>query len=138
VKLFEVRIDPHGTDDWFRVDVLRSPDGGDASAIIELDIKNLLAQRIAIERAVLGSTLAEGASAPGDEELVRAVGRALFGALLGSGAIAGRYRAATAVAGMESEELRIVVRTTDPALPRCPGRQCTTTPRAGSSVGKTS
>ena len=49
VKLFGVRIDPNGPDDWFRVDVLRSPDGGDASAITELDIKDLLAQRKALE-----------------------------------------------------------------------------------------
>jgi len=120
VKVFEVRIDPHGQDGRFRVDVLRSPDGSDASVITELGTKNLLAQRQAIESAVLSSTLALGGSALIGEERVRAAGRELFGALLGSGAIAERYRAAEAVAGMESEKLRIVLRTTDPALAALP------------------
>ena len=115
-----MRIDPHGPDGRFRVDVLRSPDGSDASAITELDTKNLLAQRQAIESAVLSSTLASGTSALIDEERVRAAGRKLFGALLGSAAITERYRAAEAVAGMDSEELRIVLRTTDPALAALP------------------
>lgn len=115
-----MRIDPNGPDGRFRVDVLRSPDGSDASAMTKLDADSLLAQRQAIESAVLNSTLALGTSALIEEERVRAAGQELFGALLGSGAIAERYRAAEAVAGMDSEELRIMLRTTDPALAALP------------------
>ncbi len=98
----------------YRVDVLRSPDGGEASVQVTLDAGTLLARRPELQRAVLMSSLAtRGLSA--EEEQVRATGRDLFRALLGTGELIGRYRAAE-----RDEGLRIVLRVSDPVLAGLP------------------
>ncbi len=51
---------------------------------------------------------------------VREVGQVLFGALLGAGKVAGRYRAAAAVAAERGEGLRVVLRIDSPALAGLP------------------
>jgi hypothetical protein len=54
------------------------------------------------------------------EQCVREVGQALFSTLLGVGEVAGRYRAAAAVAAGRGEGLRVVPRIDDPALAGLP------------------
>ena len=103
----------------FRVDVLRSPDGSVASVAVDLDVHGLLARRRDLEQAVLVSGVPTRALFP-EEERVRDAGRALFGALLGVGEVAGRYRAAAAVSAERGEGLRVVLRIADPALAALP------------------
>jgi WD40 repeat protein len=112
VSVLEVAIGP-GLD-GYRVDMLRSPDGGEASVVVVLDADALLAQRPDLQRAVLISSLAtRGLSA--EEERLRAAGRDLFRALLGTGELIGRYRAAE-----RDDDLRIVLRVSDPMLAGLP------------------
>ena len=57
---------------------------------------------------------------PQTEQPVREVGEVLFAGLLGAGEVAGRYRAAAAVAAERGEGLRVVLRIDDPALAGLP------------------
>ena len=57
---------------------------------------------------------------PETEQPVREVGEVLFAGLLGAGEVAGRYRAAAAVAAERGEGLRVVLRIDDPALAGLP------------------
>jgi len=57
VSVFEVAIGPDSVAGKFRVEVLRSPDWGVASAVTELDVDALLARRGEIERAVRSSAI---------------------------------------------------------------------------------
>jgi WD40 repeat protein len=112
VSVLEVAIGPGP--DGYRVDVLHSPDGGEASVVATLDAGALLAQRPDLQRAVLMSALAiRGLSA--EEERLRTAGRDLFRALLGTGEVIGRYRAAE-----RDDDLRIVLRVSDPVLAGLP------------------
>jgi WD40 repeat protein len=112
VSALEVAIGPGP--DGYRVDMLRSPDGGEASVVVALDADALLAQHPDLQRAVLMSSLAtRGLSA--EEERLRAAGRDLFRALLGTGELIGRYRAAE-----RDDDLRIVLRVSDPVLAGLP------------------
>jgi WD40 repeat protein len=112
VSVIEVAIGPGPG--GYRVDVLRSPDGGEASVVAALDANTLLAKRIELQRAVLMSALpTRGLSA--EESQLRAAGRELFRALLGTGEVIGRYRAAE-----RDDDLRIVLRVSDPVLAGLP------------------
>ena len=97
----------------YRVEVVRCP-AGEASADIALDVDALSAQRKAVEEAVLLSLVQSRKVFP-EEQRVRGIGQALFGPLFGTGAVAGRYRAAE-----RDEDLRIVLRINDPALAGLP------------------
>jgi hypothetical protein len=57
---------------------------------------------------------------PECEQDLRAAGQELFTALLGAGEVAGRYRAAAAVAAGHGQALRIVLRIDDPVLAALP------------------
>ena len=57
---------------------------------------------------------------PETEQPVREVGEVLFAGLLGTGEVAGRYRAAAAVAAERGEGLRVVLRIDAPALAGLP------------------
>jgi Tol biopolymer transport system component len=57
---------------------------------------------------------------PETEQPVREAGQVLFGGLLGTGEVAGRYRAAAAVAAERGEGLRVVLRIDTPALAGLP------------------
>jgi CHAT domain/WD domain, G-beta repeat len=112
VSVIEVAIGPGPG--GYRVDVLRSPDGGEASVVAALDADTLVAQRVDLQRAVLMSALpTRGLST--EESQLRAAGRELFRALLGTGEVIGRYRAAE-----RDDDLRIVLRVSDPVLAGLP------------------
>lgn len=118
MNVFEVAIGLDVTAGGFRADVLRSPDGGLASAVVKLDVEALLGRRKELERGVLLSGMSARGLYP-EERKVREAGRPLFYALLGTGEV-GRYRAATAVAAERGEELRVVLRISEPALAALP------------------
>ena len=115
----EVTIGPGGVPGIFRVGVVSSP-AGEASATVELDAESLLARRGLLQQAVLASAVPSRRVLPETEQPVREVGEVLFAGLLGAGEVAGRYRAAAAVAAERGEELRVVLRIDDPALAGLP------------------
>lgn len=131
---FEVEIRPDAGAGKFRVEVVSSPDGGVASAVAELDLPALLARRRTAENAVLVSGVSARQIFPEEEE-VRDVGRTLFAALLGTGEVAGRYRAAAAVVAQRDAGLRVVLRIADPALAALPWEAMYDEPSAVTCAG---
>jgi len=119
VTVIEVAIGPGGTPGMFRVEVVASP-VGEASATVELDADALLARRGLLQQAVLASAVPSRRVLPETEQPVREVGQVLFTRLLGTGEVAGRYRAAAAVAAERGEGLRVVLRIDTPALAGLP------------------
>jgi hypothetical protein len=119
MTVIEVAIGPGGAPGMFQVEVVASP-AGEASAAVELDAEALLARRGYLQQAVLASAVPVRRVLPETEQPVREAGRVLFAGLLGTGEVAGRYRAAAAVAAMAGEGLRVVLRIDDPALAGLP------------------
>ena len=119
VTVIEVAIGPGGSPGVFRVEVVASP-AGEASAAVELDADALLARRGLLQQAVLVSAVPTRRVLPETEQPVREVGEVLFAGLLGAGEVAGRYRAAAAVAAERGEGLRVVLRIDDPVLAGLP------------------
>ena len=119
VTVIEVAIGPGGAAGMFRVEVVASP-AGEASAAVGLDVDALLARRGLLQQAVLASAVASRAVLPETEQPVREVGQVLFAGLLGTGEVAGRYRASAAVAALRGEGLRVVLRIDSPALAGLP------------------
>ena len=117
VTVIEVAIGPSGAPGMFRVEVVASP-AGEASATVELDADSLLARRGLLQQAVLASAVPTRRVLPETERPVREAGQVLFAGLLGTGEVAGRYRAAAAVAAERGEGLRVVLRIDTPALAR--------------------
>jgi WD40 repeat protein len=103
----------------FRVQVTRSP-AGEASAEVDLDVAALLTGRAQFEQTLLVSGVAARQVLAPAERAVRETGQVLFAGLLGSGEVAGRYRASTALAEEQDEELRIVLRLEVPELAGLP------------------
>jgi hypothetical protein len=112
VSVIEVAIAPGPS--GYRVEVVRSP-AGEASAAVTFDTGALLARRTELQRAVLASAVPTRRVLDENEQCVREVGQTLFKALLGTGEVAGRYRAAE-----RDEDLRLVLRIDDPALAGLP------------------
>ena len=119
MTVIEVAIGPGGAPGAFRVEVVASP-AGEASATVELDADSLLARRGLLQQAVLASAVPSRRVLPETEQPVREVGEVLFAGLLGAGEVAGRYRAAAAVAAERGERLRVVLRIDTPALAGLP------------------
>ena len=119
MTVIEVAIGPGGATGMFKVEVVASP-AGEASATVELDADSLLARRGQLQQAVLASAVPSRRVLPETEQPVREVGELLFAGLLGTGEVAGRYRAAAAVAAERGEGLRVVLRIDTPALAGLP------------------
>jgi WD40 repeat protein len=117
--VIEVAIGPGGAPGMFRVEVVASP-AGEATATVELDAEALMARRGLLQQAVLASAVPSRRVLPETEQPVREVGEVLFAGLLGTGEVAGRYRAAAAVAATRGEGLRVVLRIDTPALAGLP------------------
>lgn len=115
----EVAIAPGHAAGMFRVEVVRSP-AGEAAAEVAFDVESLLARRGQLEQAVLVSAVASRAVLPATERPLREMGQALFSALLGTGDVAGRYRASAALAAGQGKGLRVVLRIGTPALAGLP------------------
>src|SRR6185312_2049919 len=88
----------------FTVEVMRSP-AGEGNAVVGLAVDDLLAR---------------WPSSGSQAEPVREVGGALFTALLGTGAVAGLYRASAALAAERGQSLRVVLRIDSPQLAGLP------------------
>ena len=119
MSVIEVAIGSGGAPDTFKVEVVASP-AGEASATVELDAEGLLARRGLLQQAVLASAVPSRRVLPETEQPVREAGQVLFAGLLGAGEVAGRYRAAAAVAAVRGEGLRVVLRIDTPALAGLP------------------
>ena len=119
MTVIEVAIGPGGGPGMFKVEVVASP-AGEASAMIQLDADALLARRGQLQQAVLASAVPSRRLLPETEQPVREAGQVLFAGLLGTGEVAGRYRAAAAVAAERGEGLRVVLRIDTPALAGLP------------------
>jgi hypothetical protein len=119
VTVIEVAIRPSGAPGMFRVEVVESP-VGQASAEVDLDADSLLARRGLLQQAVLASAVLSRSGLPETEQPLREAGQVLFARLLGTGEVAGRYRAAAAVAAERGEGLRVVLRIDTAALAGLP------------------
>jgi CHAT domain len=119
VTEIELAIAPGQATGTFRVEVVRSP-AGEAATVVALDIEALLARREQLEQAVLASAVASRAILPQTERPIREIGQELFSALLGSGDVAGRYRASAALAMERGQGLRVVLRVDTPELAGLP------------------
>jgi TPR repeat protein len=118
VSVIELAIEPQGTDTC-RVRVVRSP-AGEAAAVVNLRADLLSGRRQQVQQAVLASAVSRRLALPPSERLIREIGRELFGALLGTGEVAGRYRAALALADSGGERLRVVLSIDSPVLAGLP------------------
>lgn len=119
MSVFEVAIGYAREQGKFRVQVVDSP-VGHAAADVELSVAALLAGRSSFENTLLLSSVVARRNPSDEEKIILAAGQALFTALLGSGEVGGRYRAAAAVADERGEELRIVLRIDAPELAALP------------------
>jgi hypothetical protein len=117
--VFEVAMGPASAPGSFRVDIISSP-AGLASAFVELDVRALQNRREELQSAILAAAVSTQQILHSTEELVREVGRVLFGALLGSGEVAGQYRASAALAASREQALRVVLRVDSPELAALP------------------
>jgi hypothetical protein len=119
VTVIELAIGPGRVPGIFRVEVVASP-AGEASVEVGLDADALLERRGLLQQAVLASAVPSRRVLPETEQPMREVGQVLFAGLLGTGEVAGRYRAAAAMAAMAAEGLRVVLRIDTPALAGLP------------------
>jgi SpoVK/Ycf46/Vps4 family AAA+-type ATPase len=117
--VIEVVIGPGGAPGMFRVELMSSP-AGEASATVRLDVDALLARRGPLQLAVLASGVATRAVVSPTEQAMRDIGKVLFTALLGTGEVASRYRAAEAIAAERGQSLSVVLRIDSPALASLP------------------
>jgi hypothetical protein len=119
MNVIEVAIGPVNGSNTYKVDVLRSR-AGEATVHVAMDADMLLASRTQLQQAVLASAVPSRAVLPETERPLREVGALLFSALLGSGEVAGRYRASAALATDQGEGLRVVLRINSPLLAGLP------------------
>ena len=120
MDVIEVAIAPvTGSDSTFRVEVVRSA-AGEASTVVELDVAALMARRALVQQTLLASSVRTRRMISADELVVQQFGQELFAAVLGTGEVAGRYRAAGAVAATRAERLRVVLRIGPPRLASLP------------------
>jgi CHAT domain len=117
--VIEVAIGQGGTPGKFSVEVVASP-AGEASVAVNIDVDALLARREQLQWAVLASAIPSRRILPETERPVREIGRVLFTTLLGTGEVAGQYRAAAAIAAERGQRLRVVLRIDTPALAALP------------------
>lgn len=109
MDLIEVAIGPINGVDLFKVDVVRSR-AGEASVNVAMDAEMLLTRRAQLQQAVLALAVHGRAILSETERPLREVGGMLFSVLLGSGEVAGRYRASAALATDQGNGLRVVLR----------------------------
>ena len=114
MSVIEVAIGPGDMPGIFRVEVVDSP-AGQAYAAVQLDVDSLLARRGMLQQSVLASAVSSRRVLPETEQPVNEIGQELFAALLGTGEVAGLYRASAAMAKDCDQELRVVLRIDTPA-----------------------
>jgi len=119
MRVVEVAIGHRDSPGKFRVEVVRSP-AGEASAQVSLNADALQTGRAQFQQTLLVSGVAARQVLTDAERTARRMGQALFAALLGTGEVAGRYRASAALAEERDEELRIVLRLDAPELAALP------------------
>jgi hypothetical protein len=119
MSVIEVAIGYSHAPGMFQVEVVRSA-AGEASADTSLDVGGLLLERAQFQQTLLVSGVSARLILAPAERVLRDAGQALFTALLGTGDVAGRYRASAALADERGEELQIVLRIDAPELAGLP------------------
>lgn len=119
MTVIELAVAPGQSSGTLQVEVLRSP-AGEASTVVALDVEALLARGEQLEHAVLASAVANRGILSQMERPLREIGQTLFSALLGSGDVAGLYRANAALATDHGQGLRMVLRIGTPSLAGLP------------------
>lgn len=119
MQVIEVAIGPGGSPGTFIVEVVSSPAGEAVETVVD-DMGSVFEQLDRLQDAVLASALSTRRVLGTTEVPVRDAGRRLFSVLLGSGRVAGVYRASCALAASRGEGLRLVVRVDDPSLASLP------------------
>jgi hypothetical protein len=119
MTVIEIAVSSHGVPDKFRVDVLASP-AGEASAVSAIRVEDLHEQHAQLQEVVVASSACSLDFWREGEQRLRQVGQLLFKAVLGTGEVAGRYRASAAIAAERGQGLRVALRIADPALAGLP------------------
>jgi hypothetical protein len=117
--IFDLTIRPGRSVGKFDVEVLTS-DAGEARSTVKIDLDDLLAQRDQLQLAILASAASSRRILPETEKTVQKIGQQLFNALLGTGDVAGQYRAAVALASKQENRLRIALRIDAPKIAALP------------------
>jgi hypothetical protein len=116
VQGIELEIGRGEEPDSFRVEILRSRDGGTPGRPLELDVAGILDRRNDLENAVLASASRVRRATDPDEKALREIGQQLFEAIF-SGSIGRDYRASRAAAG---GRLQVALHITVPELAALP------------------
>jgi hypothetical protein len=114
-SVLELDVSSAGTPGKYKVDVIQSP-AGEASATFELEPAQFIDRLDGLQQTLLASSVPSRRLLSRGETSVRDVGRRLFDALFSQQAVAGVYRASSAVAAERGEALRIVLRMSAPEL----------------------
>lgn len=117
--VFDLAIRRSGEPGRFAVEVLSS-EAGEATSSVALDVDELLTKRERLQWAVLASAVASRRVIPETERPVREIGKRLFSSLLGTGDVAGQYRAAAALAAKRGQRLRVSLRIDVPEVAALP------------------
>ena len=105
--------------DSYRVEVVQSP-AGEGSATFQLEPLDVIQELDGLQQILLASSVSSRRLLGEGESRVRSVGQRLFDALFSHPAIAGIYRASSALAMERGESLRIVLRMSTPELAALP------------------
>ena len=119
MQFIEVAIGPGNAPGTFSVKVIASP-AGEAAETVALDLGGLLGRRENLQQAVLASSVTSRRLLHTTELPMREMGKQLFTALLGTGRVAGVYRASSALASTQGQGLRLVLSIDDPTLAGLP------------------
>lgn len=117
--VLEIDVSRGATPGTVRLQVVESP-AGDASATVELDTAAILDRLGDLQQTLLASSVPSRRVVDPQEARVQAVGTRLFDALFSPQALAGVYRASSAVADERGDALRLVLRMSEPELAALP------------------
>ena len=119
VSEIELEIGPGAEPSQFVTRVVRAAAGGQPTAVMQLDVEQLLRDRDRLENVVLASAVTARRVVPVGEQYMREIGQLLFSSLF-VGPVYGAYRASLGAAQQEGERLRVVLHLTAPQLAALP------------------
>lgn len=119
VSEIELEIGPGAEPSQFVTRVVRAAAGGQPTAVMQLDVEQLLRDRDRLENVVLASAVKARRVVPVGEQYMREIGQLLFSSLF-VGPVYGAYRASLGAAQQEGERLRVVLHLTAPQLAALP------------------
>ncbi|GAA2025406.1 hypothetical protein GCM10009819_05530 [Agromyces tropicus] len=132
--LIELDIEPGPDPGTYLVRVSRAVGGGRPSAVVSLDVDDLLARRRTVEANILAAAVRARRVVGPEESVIREVGRELFERVF-DGGIGETYRTSRAVAAERGRELQLRLRTRVPELAALPW-ETLFDPEAGTYVSR--